>query len=1193
MRHELEDMPVLSRTNGDPWAVISMSVEADLETTPLNSPEKHTCGTREHLSSTSTVPPNKVVHADLAAQVANSFGTHKADVRRSRNSYALLFLLLTVPILDTLVLFDLFINLSKMKGEVAFGEDTRAVAQVLQICVVIFTLAFSAYSVAVHRRWMVSLPRHAAAVATSFALLPEFTTIALVVDLGKLAYPVGSRTSIIALMMLARVGTIAMLLRLAYIAGLRRGIVSDVQMPEMLRTLVSLDGVEARGLGEIAPQSQSPLTIELLDKLIVFLTPLKLGSRAGEGAGLARNSILPLTVFTLCITAIAAFTEYERMRTSQEPSLSASIAQAIAMVSINQTNKIGWRPPSAQPVPPVSTFVVIVSGVNYQVGTKILSKPFDPAINELCALDVQTSCDRHRLRAVSPSTSLPNWIAALTGMSPTSHGVLGNYAIGAFPFDSIFGPAREYGVHAGVSASPWLANTIKVDLPLLGGDGRTTSSADGNYETTRAAITAEADARRRETTLNAVRANAASVDDAKRSAEFPSQYALFVTQLTNVDSIGHRAGTITPEYEDAIRAIAGFLVELMRAMPSNSVLLVLTDHGHEPMGGTGGASDAVSRIPMYSFRKTVSFGASPLELEALARAARRTSDTSSSTSTRSGTTTSASASLSALSAATASVDDGISDAEYSIQDLAPTIALLLGLPLPRHSEGRFIPSMFANARREMWPQHAHDMLIQQYHYCEGLLNFDSADRDGWLRALSDIERDAMAQIGAGGGTLLEQTLAWLQAASEVQAAVHGLLEALAARYAMRNVAVSLAVAVLVVALVMYVLHAMTFADPFHVLSFRRLSQWHKKSVSTVTDAIAISWALGVVGLYYLITSTVYLTYLQGQWRYSAFDASHVHDTFSERRYLITALVPGLLSQWALTRSFTIYYRAPFAPSPPQPSLLLTGLRWLIKIRLIWSAQVQSREVEKVYLIRLYVAAFAIFSSVIIFLASASASFPLPYMYQPKHVDAATWGARFQSLTFKIMSMPLLVGAMYNLYLWRGTKLTVDEVDALYVLKRKKESRLLGISDREVDRALVSQRIMHARKDGSVAVLEDCTANHSSSSANKHTQDWLDDTEARSSSAGLESGSIAQGHAEDDAVLGALLRSRQRGDIRLQELEQLCLRTKVVATPTSSEGAHLCMLLPRVSSGSGSIWSQQACPLLARISLSADECNADT
>jgi hypothetical protein len=219
---------------------------------------------------------------------------------------------------------------------------------------------------------------------------------------------------------------------------------------------------------------------------------------------------------------------------------------------------------------------------------------------------------------------------------------------------------------------------------------------------------------------------------------------------------------------------------------------------------------------------------------------------------------------------------------------------------------------------------------------------------------------------------------------------------------MADLGVSSCLGVLIISLVLYILHGMTFADPFFILFYRRYARsrhrtfWQVRSppkrgatsihtaiqtstptcippftppftpppcCSQIPDVIALLWAVAIVGTYYFITTTIYLTLLMGVWQFSAFDSSHVHDTFSRRRYFIATLLPGIVSQWALTRSFTLYYKKPFVPPPRQPSLMLTALRWTVKVRLIFSAQVESREVGKVYLIRLYVAAVATFAMV--------------------------------------------------------------------------------------------------------------------------------------------------------------------------------------------------------------------------------------
>ena len=113
------------------------------------------------------------------------------------------------------------------------------------------------------------------------------------------------------------------------------------------------------------------------------------------------------------------------------------------------------------------------------------------------------------------------------------------------------------------------------------------------------------------------------------------------------------------------------------------------------------------------------------------------------------------------------------------------------------------------------------------------------------------------------------------------------------------------------------------------------------------------------------------------------------------------------------------------PPTGRESLLLLALRGLVKLRLLLSAQVESREVCTVYLIRLYLAALSVFATFFIFLCSATISFPLPYMFQPTHLDDSSWESRFQMLTFKLLSLPLLLGAAYNLYAAKDLRVTSE------------------------------------------------------------------------------------------------------------------------------------------------------------------------
>ena len=87
-----------------------------------------------------------------------------------------------------------------------------------------------------------------------------------------------------------------------------------------------------------------------------------------------------------------------------------------------------------------------------------------------------------------------------------------------------------------------------------------------------------------------------------------------------MDSVGHRHGT-GDLYKSAMGSVSSSLVTLMEEIPSHSVMVVLSDHGHEEGGGAGGSALSVRDVPLFVFRKTVEFGAADTELAVLTGAA--------------------------------------------------------------------------------------------------------------------------------------------------------------------------------------------------------------------------------------------------------------------------------------------------------------------------------------------------------------------------------------------------------------------------------------------------------------------------------------------------------------------------------------------------------------------------------------------
>ena len=198
--------------------------------------------------------------------------------------------------------------------------------------------------------------------------------------------------------------------------------------------------------------------------------------------------------------------------------------------------------------------------------------------------------------------------------------------------------------------------------------------------------------------------------------------------------------------------------------------------------------------------------------------------------------------------------------------------------------------------------------------------------------------------------------------------------------------------------------------------------------------------------------------------YSTWDSSVVHDTISQRRYFIATLCNGLVVQFGLMRTFTIYYRKPPAPPrrPQRQSRSVRAMEASFQAMDLFSQQCDSRAIEKVYLIRLYTATITILALVIIFTASAGHTFMIPYMFQVRELEPAIWADRFRSLTAKILALPLLLGVLHALFSWRSTRLNAPDIDALFRLKQNKELRILGEdTDQDVDEALEAEAMMRS------------------------------------------------------------------------------------------------------------------------------------
>ncbi|MDQ7843885.1 MAG: alkaline phosphatase family protein [Armatimonadota bacterium] len=109
--------------------------------------------------------------------------------------------------------------------------------------------------------------------------------------------------------------------------------------------------------------------------------------------------------------------------------------------------------------------------------------------------------------------------------------------------------------------------------------------------------------------------------------------------LPGVDILGHGFGGASPQYAEGVRRTDGHLAQVLQAVDlATTTLIVTADHGHTDAGGHGGWETAVKRVPLVL--------------------------------------------------AGAGIRRGVQGADVRQSDIAPTVAALLGIPIPSHSQGR-------------------------------------------------------------------------------------------------------------------------------------------------------------------------------------------------------------------------------------------------------------------------------------------------------------------------------------------------------------------------------------------------------------------------------------------------------------------------------------------------------------------------
>jgi hypothetical protein len=659
--------------------------------------------------------------------------------------------------------------------------------------------------------------------------------------------------------------------------------------------------------------------------------------------------------------------------------------------------------------------VVIVDGLRYDMTEPNSGANFSDLVSSpaFAARSVRLA-----MRSQLPSFSVPNWMTLLSGTPPEITGVTGNLFATESSFDHIYRECKRYGVHTGMTGTPWWRDLVFSTLPELDGDGTVLAAYTNSSFPTYAWKTADpADWKRMDVALNAiVRSRATSPFGA---AGATSLYDFFLTHFSDVDMQGHEYGVSTDwnkgnTYRHAVDNKTIAIKRIMAEIDNNTILIVTSDHGHVMRGGHGGTGEELRKVPVIFYHNTPGVIA---------------------------------ASAPVAFPATAGPRYGV----YENTDFAATVTALLGIPAPRQTTGIFMEEMV----RTLVPsaalqQHYYDLFRARYSLVQEMGDYIGAV---WWGNVSDgtvftATRTRELIALNNGSSVSVQELASL--ITQLHTEYRRLRDALSNFELIRNLVASLIMIGPVAAVVFIVVEEKSVA------SFRSI--FDKASSCRRQNIVACVLAFATVFLYVGLSLAAFLIGYYGVTGYDVWDSTLTHTpsvavTFLSRTIGVPVVIFILLTRLVLFRTIRwhtydticevrgiIQRRQQSAPSGAADaecaplsnvhvvddrhqgitvSLVMDGVANLGRDLIVFvfgTSRYRHNRFAEAYLYLYYVAFWASVTVFILLFMLFPFTFMVPVVFSTPYVHSFTVQWRFRLMTMLLLVMPLLLGTALLLFL---------------------------------------------------------------------------------------------------------------------------------------------------------------------------------
>jgi hypothetical protein len=344
---------------------------------------------------------------------------------------------------------------------------------------------------------------------------------------------------------------------------------------------------------------------------------------------------------------------------------------------------------------------------------------------------------------------------------------------------------------------------------------------------------------------------------------------------------------------------------------------------------------------------------------------------------------------------------------YENVDLAPTVCAILGIPVPRQNEGKFIDDAMVFVNTSELQNVYYDLYRQKLSLVQAFIQTTAPSAPPQLPQLYP-------------GASIDEYISAVRTLISIRDDT--LRDKAIFSQKVRNILVTTIIALMVTMLFCFLMQVTTMCDI--------LSIFNKEAALSSANRKSCILAFFSVLVYHCVSIAIYNICFAivgyGNW-----DSTVIHTPEVLARYAFICLLPSVLVIYVIIRGFHVYYTI-------RPQFAWRNASEIMDVWLL-GREVKFTDLRMVYLYRYYLLFWTVASWLMLLIIQSNYTFVVAPVFQLKFITAYLWELRFRIITVQFMSLPLSLASFLVIFFGLPSEeYRRNYFDPIYMLKIYKD-----------------------------------------------------------------------------------------------------------------------------------------------------------